>query len=134
MTHFRAPNELVYIYMLVDPQTREVGYIGQTTNVHARYMAHLRNAKKYVWNSPKKVDWLQDILRRGDKPEMVIITEVPASLADYTEEFWIVRYKKLGHPLTNATPLTRQNPKSLKCLVKHAGAVQVSLFQEGDHA
>jgi hypothetical protein len=79
-----------FIYGLIDPQTKELRYIGQTKigmkRVLSEHSAHCRS-------------WIRKLKRAGLKPE-VIILERPEDL-NQAERNWIAFGRALGCPLTN---------------------------------
>lgn len=85
------------IYVLLDPQTREVRYVGKTRNPKARLLSH--------WYSKSRTytsRWIQKIKANGLLPEMKII-ESGLSESEWPdrEKFWIQSYKESGSSLTN---------------------------------
>jgi group I intron endonuclease len=91
------------IYILVHPITREVRYVGATTQEPDRRMReHIcdarRRAKSYVHR------WILSLLDAGLKPEMIVVQKVPAT-GDRVkaERKWIAIYRKQGARLANLT-------------------------------
>jgi hypothetical protein len=88
---------------LLDPVSREVRYIGQTTYGKERFAQHLAAAKTSK-RKTHSIKWIRSLLSQGLKPEFVLI-EVCKSLEELEnrEIFWIAYYRSLGANLTNHT-------------------------------
>ena len=88
-----------FIYILEDPFTREWRYVGKTEQPNVRFKNHC-NEKSDTHRS----HWIQSLIRRGRKPRMKIIAEVPtwANWKD-CERMWIDYARRSGWPLTNGT-------------------------------
>ncbi len=88
------------IYILSDPRTDEIRYVGKTTRVLARRLReHLQAAglKKHT----HKTHWLLQLKELGLKP---LIEEVEVTaVADEAEMFWIEQFRALGFKLVNST-------------------------------
>lgn len=88
-----------YIYILQDPITEEVRYVGKSINPKRRYRSHL-------WDKPKvkyySYYWIQSLLKRGLKPIMTIIDETETNWEEL-ERYWILQFKTWGYSLTNIT-------------------------------
>ena len=89
------------IYALVDPTTKNVRYIGKSCKGLHRPKEHLFPYQNKV--KTHKNCWIRGLLRKGVKPEIVIIEECDRESLDEREIFWISHYNKLGHDLTNMT-------------------------------
>ncbi len=86
------------IYILKDPNTNEIRYVGKTINIKRRYYQHTNKkfqekTKTYVAN------WILSLLKNGQKP---IIESIEQCL-DWEEKevYWISYYKNLGCNLCN---------------------------------
>jgi len=64
-------NKLHYVYHLVDPDTRQVRYVGNSVSPKARLRVHIRDAQAKQ-NTEKKV-WIRSLLDRGAMPVLVIV-------------------------------------------------------------
>ena len=84
----------VYIYLLVDPRTRHVRYVGQSTDPHRRYKEHITDEA----DTPK-TRWLREMPML---PELVIVERSNEEWAHEREQFWIDLGRKLGWQLTNS--------------------------------
>lgn len=96
---------LVKIYTLNHPVTKEVRYVGRTTNtLPARRAQHIYNSKKsttYSYNH----NWIKSLSKQGLKPEISIIEVVDCSWlqSHQVEEYWISQFFAWGFRLTNSS-------------------------------
>lgn len=87
-----------YIYVLCDPDTNEVRYVGKTDNPYRRFHVHLADCDS--GNSYVK-RWVRSLKRQGKRPVMTTIEFCDhASWAD-RERYWIAQYRSDGARLTN---------------------------------
>lgn len=105
-----------WIYVLLDPRTKEIGYVGQTiTNPRIRMSNHIYQAGKR--NTPARI-WIQEILDRGDSPIMQVVgihgrsrdTEEPMG---QSEREWMRKLIVSGCNLTNDDHVFRAVRKSI---------------------
>jgi hypothetical protein len=91
----------VSIYVLSDPRTMELRYVGQTNRpVERRLQQHIRDARKQtiIYSSA----WINGILDSGLKPDLTIIEEYDDPvIADEAEQFWIQYFRSIGCRLVN---------------------------------
>lgn len=87
------------IYVLVDPVTGDVRYVGWTNNPRQRLHAHISKAR---CNRTYKNHWIAKLLDEGVKPEMRIV-ETGVSEHKEAERRWIKHFRQLGARLTNLT-------------------------------
>lgn len=92
--------ETTNIYVLIDPRTNEVRYVGKANNVTQRYRAHLNRARKHQTH---KKNWLTQLKKEDLKPIMVIIDIVSIDDWQYWERYWISQMKQWGFNLVNYT-------------------------------
>lgn len=90
--------EKVYIYTLSDPISEEVRYLGKTNNIKRRYTGHL-NSK----NKNKVTSWTKSLLKKGLKPNIEILDEVPNENWKFWEKWWISILRSWNVNLTNLT-------------------------------
>lgn len=88
-----------YIYILEDPITQEVRYVGKSNNPKRRYQSHLCNKPKVKYHS---YYWIQNLLKNGVKPILTIIDETEDNW-ESLEKYWIEQFKNWGYKLTNCT-------------------------------
>lgn len=92
--------ETTNIYVLIDPETNEVRYVGKANNVSQRYKAHLNRARDHQTH---KRNWLNTLRIKKLKPIIKVIGIVPIKEWVYWENYWIKYYKEQGCDLTNNT-------------------------------
>ena len=89
-----------HIYVLRDPQTLDVRYVGKTIQpLRDRLGAHMRRCKQLRTH---RDCWIKGLLDAGIKP---IIEEIETASGDWEtrERFWIAYYRKHSRSLTNQT-------------------------------
>ncbi len=87
------------IYILKDPRTNEVRYVGMTHGVRRRFAEHLYSTKR---NRTHVASWIQSLLKIGLKPVLEEIENGRGAWVE-RERFWIAEYRRLGSRLTNHT-------------------------------
>jgi hypothetical protein len=95
----------IYIYVLIDPITWEVRYVGKTKNPPKRYDHHVSRKCNERYTGPKG-DWIRELLDQGVKPIMDILTQCP----DDVSHLYEYRYAKLfsGYDLTNSAEIMKE--------------------------
>lgn len=93
--------KICYIYGLVDPITNDVKYIGKANNTRKRLHTHL--TKNNLVKCTYKNNWINGLLNKKLKPELIIIDEVLQSEWEFWEKYWISQFKTWGFKLTNLT-------------------------------
>lgn len=85
----------VKIYVLKDPKTLEVRYVGKTVRKLCQRLGnHIYNAKKTKHNKHLS-NWILKILTEGNRPIIELIEECDFSIWQEREKFWISQYKNL---------------------------------------
>jgi hypothetical protein len=88
-----------YIYILQDPTSNEVRYVGKSNNPLRRYKSHL-------WDKPKVKthcnSWIKSLQSKGLSPVFTIIDEIEGDW-ELLEQYWIEQFKQWGFNLTNHT-------------------------------
>ena len=88
---------MIYIYILCDPDTGKIRYVGQSTNPLRRFKDHLRKKEK-----THKGNWIKSILDCKKIPIIFIIDEFSTNFeANYFENWYYEYFKFLGMDLTN---------------------------------
>ncbi len=85
------------IYVLRDPITNEIRYVGCTKNIEQRYKAHVNKARDY--NTPKR-EWLESLRIQGLKPVLEVVEIVNDNYLE-REKYYIQLYRKQNCNLTN---------------------------------
>ena len=91
-----------YIYILQDPNTLQVRYVGKTENLKKRFYQHTnrkvqeRSRRNYLSN------WLLKLLISDKKPIMTAIDETESDWKSL-EQYWIEQFKVWGFKLVNLT-------------------------------
>lgn len=90
------------IYGLIDPNTKELRYIGYSSNLQKRYYNHhLMSALKA---NTYRNHWIKSLLAKGQKAEMIVIESYPTpEELPQAEIEMIAYYKYIGCNLTNGT-------------------------------
>jgi len=87
--------ETTFIYVLRDPETKDIRYVGKSNNPKRRLYNHLR---KYKDVGTHKRNWIDSL---KDKPILEIIKEVPKSEWQTYEKYYIEYYLSIGCNLVN---------------------------------
>lgn len=86
-------NKEVKIYVLKNPETNEIHYVGRSVNPNGRYRVHIYLAKESKHKN-KKDAWICSLLNKGLKPIMEIIDSVNAVDSIEKEKYWIEKYRE----------------------------------------
>lgn len=89
-----------YIYILIDPETNQVRYIGKTKSLKRRYNQHISECSKL---KSHKNNWLLSLKNKNLRPEMVVIDETDKNDWIFLEQWYIQLYRSWGYRLTNLT-------------------------------
>lgn len=94
-----------YIYVLKDPTTLEIKYVGQTNDVDRRYRDHIRKSLKEddeEYNTYKS-RWIRKIINLGFKPLIEVIDECHSyKESNEKENKWVAHFYESGSQLTNS--------------------------------
>jgi hypothetical protein len=88
----------IYIYILIDPRTESVRYVGKTNNPRLRFNVH--TSRKFDKKSHRDM-WVKQLCELGLKPLMVIVEETNEDHWKERERFWQLHFESLGADLTN---------------------------------
>ena len=88
---------ITHIYILSDPETGVVRYIGKTRDPKARMRNHIGRKE-----NNHKGNWIESLRRKNLLPEVTFIDEVPTEEWSFWEQHWIQVFRGWGFPLTNA--------------------------------
>ena len=87
------------IYVLKDPITFEIRYVGLSCNVDNRYQEHIKDKI-----SSYKQRWINSLIKNNKQPLLEIIEkDLSLSKAFELEIYYIDEYKNKGFRLTNST-------------------------------
>jgi hypothetical protein len=89
-----------FIYVLREPDTGEVRYVGKSDRPTERLSRHVR--VKTATNH--RETWILSLKSRGLSPRLEIVDEVPRSEWPSWEAAYIDFFREQGFDLTNATP------------------------------
>lgn len=90
----------IKIYVLKDPRTYEVRYVGQTAaTLPLRLYQHVCFAKAGVGPRDK---WIRGLKRQELEPIIELLEHVTGDWQE-SERYWIQYYKNMGNKLTNGT-------------------------------
>lgn len=87
-----------FIYILIDPRSNQIRYVGKSNNPRKRLSAHL-----YDRGRTYKANWVQLLVKENFKPILEIIDEVPISEWEFWEQHYISLYRSWGFDLKNMT-------------------------------
>jgi hypothetical protein len=94
-----------FIYVLKDPISEEIRYVGQTNNLERRYSRHLANSlneKSHEYQTYKS-RWIRKIISENSFPIIEIIEECNSYLeSNKKEKYYIERFTENGFKLTNS--------------------------------
>ena len=106
------PQTPFYIYALLDPRTREPRYVGGTRDI-VRRNTDPPGKWMYSEGNDTKNAWIQDLIRRGNRPELVQLEVATEGNWLNLRREWIGRLKKQGFQLLNANKARRCRAASL---------------------
>jgi hypothetical protein len=89
------------VYLLEEPDTGEVRYVGKAVCPEHRLYEHLNEAMNSADKACKRIMWLRAILGAGKSPVMRVIDEVMPEDAAGRELFWIKHFLAAGVVLLN---------------------------------
>jgi hypothetical protein len=88
-----------FIYALLDPDTEQIRYVGQTRNLRQRYQNHLHpNVKRMQ----PVISWIQHLRYHGKRPLLAILEETDEARYLWDEMYWIGECRREG-PILNRT-------------------------------
>ena len=91
-----------FIYILKDPISMEIKYVGKSNNPERRLKSHM-SEYSLIENWTSKNKWLKHLKNNNLYPEMEIIDNGPDQNINQLEKKWIIYYKSIGIKLTNET-------------------------------
>lgn len=91
--------ETTFIYALNDPETGECRYVGKADDPQERFRSHLKQRNQRC----PRTDWLAALKKRGLRPVLEILDEVPKSEWAFWERKYIFVSRAIGMELLNVT-------------------------------
>jgi hypothetical protein len=89
-----------HIYILIDPITNGVRYVGKANNPKERFKNHKNKCRD---KNTHKRNWINKLRKLKLNPELEIIDTVDIAEWKYWEKFWISYFMFLGADLVNYT-------------------------------
>jgi hypothetical protein len=88
-------------YVLVDPQSLKVRYVGVTAqSLEQRLFGHL-NGARYRRNKSMRAEWIRSLVHEGYCPLIRLLGYFPEHSWRFWESHLIELYRKLGYKLVN---------------------------------
>lgn len=89
----------VSIYVLIDPRSGEIRYVGQTRrSLSIRLREHVQGRR---WC--RRMAWLTVLRRQEVTPVIRLVQQVPIAAVDEAERYWIAYFRGIGCALVNST-------------------------------
>ena len=88
---------MIHIYILKNPDTNEVRYVGQTNDIKRRLDRHIQNSRN-IKDTRHVSNWIRSL---GKKPLMEVIESCDKSVRNEREQHWTDYYKSQGYDLCN---------------------------------
>jgi hypothetical protein len=90
------------VYLIRDPDTKEVVYVGRSFQVEERVKNHIWNARSKTGRKGPLQVWILNLLSIGKKPEFIIAqSNIPWELGAIWENAWMLTYYFRGAKLLN---------------------------------
>jgi hypothetical protein len=121
---------MVKIYVLKNPITNAIHYVGRSVNPSSRYRNHIHLAIR-AKHKNKKDAWICSLLNQNLKPLMEIIDSVSNNKAIEKEKFWIEKLR-LENDLKNSRDYLENNYLfSVETRIKMAEAARRTCNRRG---
>lgn len=110
--------KITFIYVLNDPRTNQIRYVGKADNPYRRWEEHCRPVKNQTYKSR----WVDELRELRMTPELEILEEVPYDQWEEIEREYIRVFRMIGIRLTNTseggdgrvgTPLSLEHRKKI---------------------
>jgi group I intron endonuclease len=114
-----------YIYILSEPTSNQVRYVGKTKDPNRRLKKHI--SERFIHDSYKD-RWIRKIVENGELPEITVIDTVDDKEWIFWERFYISYFKFIGCNLTNGTdggdqpPSTKGRKQTIESRLKMSNA------------
>jgi hypothetical protein len=89
-----------FIYVLKDPTTNEIRYVGKTPNIKTRLQGHI-SASKHGGSHRK--NWIKSLLDQNLKPLIEVLDSVEKEESSALEIAYIAFFRENGYRLVNST-------------------------------
>lgn len=124
------------IYLLVDPRTERVRYIGQTTkSPDNRMFEHLRDARQKSKTKNKKQEWLCDLMDHSMLPMVkVAYIALTDNELNFMEAVWFHYFENNGHNPLNEQRFNSANHKDLIEYVRDNFIDETNMLKVGEMA
>lgn len=101
--HQNRANIYTFIYVLINPLTNDVFYVGSTEHPKKRLSSHIRDSRKSLnhLHQTDKERYITDMLAAGTEPTMTVIEVTKLATALEREQYWINALWGQGYVLTN---------------------------------
>lgn len=95
------PSTLTRIYVMKDPETEDIRYVGKTVKtIQRRLREHISAIKR---ENNHRTNWIKKIVNGGKTPLIEEIDQCRWDESQKRETDWIKYYKDLGYDLVNST-------------------------------
>lgn len=89
----------VHIYILIDPRTNEIRYVGKSIRPHERLTNHMNDKSEC-----HRTHWLRELKAIGLRPRIEIVETLQGDWPwQDSERIWIAKLKHMGARLVNNT-------------------------------
>ena len=94
----KRKNKICYVYVLKDPDTSEVMYVGQSINPEQRYKSHKGTLCS---DTTRKAAWVRSLRVQNKEPAFEVIDKTTDDKIDDLEMAWIWYYALQNERLVN---------------------------------
>lgn len=99
--NFIPAMQTVNLYVLCEPDTGEIRYVGMSKNPVDRLSRHVKEAQR--GHSTHRKSWIRGLLSRGLRPRLELLFEIPELLWQEYERAYIRIFRDAGCRLVNGT-------------------------------
>ena len=118
------------IYVLIDPRTEEIRYVGKTSAKLSRRLSQHTRARAHNRHDA----WVTCLRERDLRPHIELVQEVPDDFWQEAERYWIAYYRSIGCNLVNGTDGGEGAPKGIKLTPEHCAKISASGRGRKHHA
>lgn len=105
---------VIAIYVIADPITNEVRYVGQSNTPSTRKEAHALSRGELG-------QWMRQYINDKTYTIVAVLEEVPAELSDEREQYYINYFKDRGARLFNTTDFSKSRGGKYELNIRHMG-------------